>query len=68
MKPGIKSTEFWLATIKSILIAGLSLAYAFEVKDWQGAITIIGSAIAIGSTVQKYIESRTRVKEAYGKN
>lgn len=66
MKPGIQSTEFWMATVKSIILAGLGLVYAFEVGDWQGAITIIGTAIAIGSTVQKYIESRTRIKEVYG--
>lgn len=65
MKPGIESTEFWMTIIKSILLLGLSLAYALEVGDWEGAVTIIGGAVVIGRMVEKYIESRTRIKESY---
>lgn len=62
MKPGIKTTEFWLVTIKSILLVGMSLAVAIETQDWEGVIVAAISAFKIADMVSKYVEGRSLIK------
>lgn len=69
-KPGIKTTEFWLALLAQLipLLVIFGVIAPEEADNLQEAATqlvmAVGAFIAAVLPIWKYIDSRTRVKEA----
>jgi nicotinamide riboside transporter PnuC len=70
MKPGIKTTEFWLSAIGTLVVAIMALfvgygAITSEQADlWIGLI-MAATPIAIAIIAAKYSDSRAKVKSSY---
>jgi hypothetical protein len=69
MKAGVKTTEFWLAAISSLVIALMALFVGYgvitsEQSDlWVGLI-LAAAPIAIAIITSSYNSSRAKVKAA----
>ena len=67
MKSGVKTTEFWLAAVSSLVIALMALLVGYGVISseqsdlWIGLI-LAASPIAIAIIAANYSSSRAKVK------
>jgi len=70
MKPGIKTTEFWLSAVGGLVVAVMALfvgygAITSEQADlWIGLI-LAAAPIAIAVISANYASSRAKVKSSY---
>lgn len=73
IKPGIKTTEFWMTTAANIVNAAVALLVVYgvltreEADLWAVLVMAIAAAIApvvIGVTTRSYNEGRVQIKTA----
>lgn len=73
IKPGVKTTEFWIALVVQVLplLVMLGVIGPGDVSTLEGAltkaITAVGALAAAAWVIVEYIKGRVRTKTANGK-
>lgn len=61
VKPGIKTTEFWMTLINTWLMVGVAFGLVNQ-QQAESLVTLIAPLVAAIIPIVAYISSRTRVK------